>query len=231
MVVSATTRKPQRRLEATIAQRQPQLLLHGLVQHTAGENEAEAAVENLRHAAADAEHHLPCIRQKGASELATAFLGIDAARQRQVVTAQFVHVVGIENDVSIDPHQFVESLGESVVGHLVACRIDGRVTAHAPDGIAAPLQFAQGIFATGVNGAANRHEDDAARYGEHGNTLSVFHGEGHIQRFPGAPHGESEDGTTFGELSPQNPTENLGSGRLLFLDRSYHVVGAQSGRE
>ena len=79
------------------------------------------------------------------------------------MAAQLVNIVGVEGDVGIDPHQFVESLGESVAGHLVACGVDGGVAAHTPDGIAASLQFAERVVATGFDGAADGHENDATR--------------------------------------------------------------------
>ena len=59
------------------------------------------------------------------------------------------------DDIGVDPHEFVEPLGEGVVGQLIACDINGGVAAHAPDDIAASLQFAQGVLATGVDAAAN----------------------------------------------------------------------------
>jgi hypothetical protein len=79
--------RQQRRLEPLIAHRQSQLLLHGFVQQATCVNEAEAAVQNLRHAAANAEQHLLCIGQESAGKLAAGFLGIDARDQRQIVPA------------------------------------------------------------------------------------------------------------------------------------------------
>lgn len=38
-----------------------------------------------------------------------------------------------------------------------------RKSAHAPHGIAAPLQLAQAVLATGIEGAADGHENDATR--------------------------------------------------------------------
>lgn len=53
--------------------------------------------------------------------------------------SQFVHVVGIENDVAANPHEFLESLCEGIDDHLIACGIDGGISSDTPDGVAAPL--------------------------------------------------------------------------------------------
>src|SRR5579884_3487065 len=73
----------------------------------------------------------------------------------------------MEDAVGIDPHQLVESLSQGIAGHLVACGINGRVAAHAPYGVATPFQLTQSVLALRVDGAADGHEDDAARRGSH----------------------------------------------------------------
>jgi hypothetical protein len=88
-------------LKSPIAYRQSQLPLHGLVQHAASEDEAEAAVKDFQEAAPGPEQHLARLGQEGASELTTRLFGTDAAHQRQVVLPQFVHVVGIEDRMKL----------------------------------------------------------------------------------------------------------------------------------
>jgi len=60
-------------------------------------------------------------------------------------------IVGIEDDVRIDPHQFGEAFGECVGGHLVAGGVDGGVAAHSPHGMPAPLQLAQRLLAARID--------------------------------------------------------------------------------
>lgn len=62
--------------------------------------------------------------------------------------------------IGIDPHEFVETLSDGIGGHLAASGIDGRVAAHAADSVASPFEFAQTVFAAGIDGPADRHEDD-----------------------------------------------------------------------
>ncbi len=100
---------------------------------------------------------------------------------------QFVHVIGIEDYIGIDPHQFAESLCEGIAGHLVARGVDGGVAMHAPDGIAAPLQFAQGILAAGIDGTGDRHENDTAGCGGHEKDSYLQAASRTIIFFPGPP--------------------------------------------
>jgi hypothetical protein len=65
-------------------------------------------------------------------------------------------------DFRIDPHEFVEPAAEGVGVHLVAGGIDGGVSANVLDGMPAPLEFAQGIIAAGIDGPANRNKHDAS---------------------------------------------------------------------
>src|SRR6185312_15081586 len=121
--------------------------------------EAEPAVANLGEAAILAESNALGAGKEFTGELTRSLLGIEAAGEGAVVLAESLDIIGIEHDIGIDPHQFGEPFGNGIGSHLIACGVDRGVAAHSPDGMPAPLQLAQGFFATRIDGRPNGYEN------------------------------------------------------------------------
>ena len=149
-----------RRSKPLIALGQRQLLANRLKNLTAGEHEAALAVQDLQQTADLAELNLLGPWQKGTGQLATARPRIHTTHDRQLVLPQLLHIVGLKDDVAIDPHQLVESCFQRVTNHHGAGNVDDLHLGRAAHGIAASFQSLESLLTLRRDQARRGNQND-----------------------------------------------------------------------
>ena len=75
--------------------------------------------------------------------------------------ADAIDRLGREANVRIDPAGLLETGGQGLGGHFAAAHVDGRISARAPDFVAAALEFDQPLLARRRDVRREGNEDDA----------------------------------------------------------------------
>jgi hypothetical protein len=104
----------------------------------------------------------PC--QRLACQRAKCFFGIKPKDDRQLVATEFLHTLGVEFNIGVNPHRLLEAVEQGIRGQLIAALINGREAADPAHLVSAFLQLAQTRFALGKDGAREGHQDHAASW-------------------------------------------------------------------
>jgi len=138
------------------------LLSLDLEEHSpAHEQEARGGVKDLNESPAFSHRDRALAGQELARPLFFDLLGIEAADDGQSMGSQPMHGRGLERDVRVDPHQFLEPVGERLGREPVARDIDLGEPVEAPDGVSLGLQLPERELAMRLDVASGRDEDHA----------------------------------------------------------------------